>query len=255
MNSKFASFAALAAALALTAPANAQEREQDLSNPDSAFVDTFQKGNWHAVIEPTERGHLIGNPRADAQLIEFVSYTCGHCASFAFEGEPAMDLVLLMPGEMSLEVRPVIRNALDLTVSLLAACGDPRQFKSRHRAFMTSQSQWLRKARAAPQSQQAIWLRGDRNGRLNAARALDLDDMLVKSGQSVADINACLSDDSAAKALIDNSKADRDEFGVPGTPSFALDGKLLKGVHNWEALYPVLSERFTPQESDGFAGD
>ena len=142
-----------------------------------------------------------------------------------------------------------------LTVSLLAACGDPRQFKSRHRAFMTSQSQWLRKARAAPQSQQAIWLRGDRNGRLNAARALDLDDMLVKSGQSVAEINACLSDDSAAKALIDNSKADHDEFGVPGTPSFALDGKLLEGVHNWEALYPVLSERFTPQESDGFAGD
>ena len=251
MISKLAPLAALAAALAFAQPTAAQE----LDNPDSAFVDTTRKGNWHAVIEPTERGHLIGNPRADVRLIEFVSYTCSHCANFAFEGEPALDLVLLMPGEMSLEVRSVIRNALDLTVSLLAACGEPSKFKDRHRAFMTSQSTWLEKARQAPASQRAIWARADREARINMAQALELDDMLTERGQSIAEINACLMDDSAARALLDNAKADAAEFKVPGTPSFALDGALLEGVHTWAALYPVLSERFKPDSPDGFTSN
>ncbi|MEM9501449.1 MAG: thioredoxin domain-containing protein [Pseudomonadota bacterium] len=245
----------IAAFLAMSAPLAAQEREQNLSNPDSDFVDTTRKGNWQAVVEPTERGHLIGNPLADVKLIEFVSYTCGHCASFAAEGEPALDLVLLMPGEMTLEVRPVIRNPLDLTISMLVACGDVDQFKSRHRAFMFSQGQWLEKAREAPQGQQAIWARADANARLNMARSLDLDDMMAKRGQSVAEINACLMDDRAADAMIANGRADKAEFAVPGTPSFALDGSLLEGVHSWDALYEVLSARFKPNRSNDSAGN
>jgi len=203
------------------------------------------------VIKPTERGHLIGNPRADMQLIEFVSYTCGHCANFAAQGEPAIDLVLLIPGKMTLEVRPVIRNALDLTVSLMVACGDTGKFKDRHRAFMASQSKWLEKARQAPASQQAIWARADRNARINMASALGLSDIMTKRGQSIAEINACVMDNAAAQALMDNGRADATEFKVAGTPSFALDGTLLEGVHSWDALYPVLSERHKSLESNG----
>jgi protein-disulfide isomerase len=50
--------------------------------------------------------------------------------------------------------------------------------------------------------------------------------------------------DAAAQKIIDNDTADRLEFNIEGTPSFALDGKLLTDVHNWTALYPVLSARF-----------
>ena len=82
--------------------------------------------------------------------------------------------------------------------------------------------------------------------RLSAARALDLDDMLANTGMSMVDINRCLSDDQAARALIDNANADHTEFAVAGTPSFALDGELLDGVHSWGALYPVLEQRFRP---------
>ena len=231
-----------AAALALAiGPARAQ---QSLSNPDSAFVPQDNPGNWQTTITRTPRGHLIGNPKADAQMIEFVSYTCGHCAQFTAQGEPALELALLMPGKMALEVRPVIRNAIDLTVSLLAACGDPAGFKDRHRAFMLSQDEWLGKARNAPQSQQTIWARGDKAARMNAASALGLGKMLTARGQSAGEVNACLMDDAAAQKLVENGRADYAEFAVPGTPSFALDGKLLDQVHSWDALYPVLSARF-----------
>ena len=236
------------ALLALAVPGAAQ---QTLDAPPSAFEGLAAQGNWSAAITRTERGHLIGNPDADTRLIEFVSYTCGHCASFAMEGEPAIDLTLLMPGKMAVEVRPVIRNALDLTVSLLAQCGDPAGFKDRHRAFMYGQKDWIAKFQNAPQSQQAIWARADKASRMNAASALGLADMLVQRGQSITEVNACVMNDAAAQKLIDNATADRLDFEVAGTPSFALDGKLLENVHNWAALYPLLSARFAPaQESE-----
>jgi protein-disulfide isomerase len=242
---------AAAAALALaTGPVTAQ---QSLSSPNSDFVAKDNPGNWQTTIKRTERGHLIGNPEAEPQLIEFVSYTCGHCANFTANGEPALELAALAPGKMGLEVRPVIRNALDLTLSLLAQCGDPAGFKDRHRAFMLSQGEWLAKVRNAPQSQQAIWGRGDKASRANAASALGLTQMLVDRGGSRAALDACVVDDVAAQKLIDNARADNAEFGVASTPSFALDGKLLTNVHAWDTLETVLSARLAP-EADAVTG-
>jgi protein-disulfide isomerase len=89
-----------------------------------------------------------------------------------------------------------------------------------------------------------LWLRGDKSGRMNAANALGLTAMLARRGQSQAELDACVSDDAAAAKLLANDTADYAEFAIPGTPSFALDGKLLADVYSWEALYPVLSARF-----------
>ncbi|AUX70327.1 protein-disulfide isomerase [Porphyrobacter sp. HT-58-2] len=233
-----------AAATALALAGGSATAQQDLSRPGSAFAPQDNPGNWQTTIARTERGHLIGNPDAGTRLIEFISYTCPHCADFTARGEPALEIVLLMPGKISLEVRPVIRNGLDLTVSMLAQCGDPAGFKGRHQALMLSQADWLGKAQNAPESQIKIWLRGDKAGRMNAANALGLTAMLVKRGQSQAELDACVSNDAAAKKLLANDTADHDEFAIPGTPSFALDGKLLADVYSWEALYPVLSARF-----------
>jgi protein-disulfide isomerase len=231
-----------AAALALAAGA---ATAQDLSRPDSDFAPKPKAGNWQNSVERTERGHLIGNPEAKTTLVEFISYTCPHCADFAARGEPALDVVLLGPGKLTVEVRPVIRNGLDLAVTLLANCGDPAEFKVRHRTLILAQADWLGKALAAPKSQQAIWQRGDRAGRQNAASALGLTAMLAAKGQSRAELDACIANDAAAQKLLQNDEADSTEFGVNSTPSFAMDGKLLAEVHSWEQLYPLLRDRFT----------
>lgn len=237
----------------LTGPVASQET---LANPNSTFADKGKPGNWQSQITRTERGHLIGNPEAKTQLIEFISYTCPHCADFTAQGEPALELAAVAPGKIGLEVRPVIRNAIDLTVTLLAQCGDPAGFKVRHQTLMLSQTDWLGKARNAPQTQQAIWARGDKASRMNAASALGLSDLLARRGQSQSELDACVMDDIAARKLIENGAADRAEFVVPATPSFVLDGKLLNEVHSWQALYPVLSAKFAakPEPAPGVPG-
>ena len=49
----------------IAAPLSAQL----LSNPDSAFKDNTSRKAWHATVERTESGWLIGNPDAETRLI------------------------------------------------------------------------------------------------------------------------------------------------------------------------------------------
>ena len=233
------------AAAALCAPAGSAAA-QDLANPRSELIDDARPQVWAAKTQRTERGHRTGNPEAEAELIEFISYTCSHCADFAKQSDGTLDLAAVGPGDLSVEVRPVIRNYLDLVVTMLVHCGEPEGFKNRHRMYLYAQDDWLKKAISAPQTQQAIWARGTAEARLSAARSLDLDDMLIGRGVTAPQVNACLADDAAAQAILDNERADRTEFGVTGTPTFALDGKRLEGVHNWPALSGVLQARFRP---------
>ncbi len=233
----------------LSAQNSKSQSGNQLSDPRSSFVDQDGK-SWHAEVEQTERGFLLGNPDADAALIEFISYTCSHCASFSREADGAIDLALLAPGHMSAEIRTVIRNAPDLTISLLVACGDPKGFKNRHRAFFVKQDEWLSKLQGAPQSQQQIWARGDRASRISLASAMGFDDMMEARGLTRTQITQCLSDDAAARQLIANGNANREEFGVAATPSFAFNGTLLKDVHTWGGLYPLLSGQFIAPKAD-----
>lgn len=244
---------ALAAVLALASGAAAQQQnaKPDLSRPGSSFVPKGREGTWQTLVTPTARGHLIGNPEAKARLIAFVGYTCPQCAAFTARGQQGIDVLLLNPGKMSLEIRPRIAGGLDLTVSLLAGCGDPAGFKARHRALMAAQATWLAKAKAAPASQQALWERGDRAGRMNAASALGLTAMLARRGQRLSELDACLADDAAAARLKANAAADTAQFELSApAPAFALDGKLLAGVGTWEALTPILAARFAEKPSE-----
>lgn len=238
-----------AVALTFLASQAAASQAQDLANPRSELIEDLPAQIWIDTVAPTERGFIIGNPEAEASLIEFVSYTCGHCADFVKQGSPTLDLVGIGPGEINLEVRSVIRNALDLTVTMLVQCGTLESYKKRHRLFFYTQDQWLEEARKAPRSQQAIWGRGDAAARLNAAQALDLDDMLANQGMDITAINACLKDDAKAAEIMADAAADRDQFAIAGTPSFALDGALLDGVYSWPQLSTALQERFAPDNS------
>lgn len=239
-----------AASMALALPGTASSQSQDLSNPQSELIDNLPSQTWGAKTERTERGHRMGKPDAEAQLIEFISYTCSHCADFAKQADGTLEIAAVGPGHVAIEVRPVIRNYLDLVVSVLVQCGDPQGFKNRHRAFLYSQGEWLQKAINAPQAQQAIWSRGDAAGRSNAARALDLDDVLFVQGLSAPQVNACLADEATAQTILENGSKDTSEFGITGTPTFALDGKKLEGVHSWPALSATLQERFRPPQPE-----
>ena len=123
----------IAAASALAVGATAQ----DAPLPGSEI-----KGNWGAKVTETDGGHLIGKPQAEGKLVEYMSYTCSHCATFARSGDGAIKMLYVPTGKVSYEIRHLIRDPVDIqweqvrTETVWYAV-----FKTRRRAvFMSSPS-------------------------------------------------------------------------------------------------------------------
>ena len=200
-----------------------------------------QTANWNTEVELRDDALVVGNPQAAHTLTEFVSYTCDHCANFTRTGEGTLQLAFVGPGHMQRVVRSIVRNPIDLTVTMLAQCGPSSRYLRNHTEFMTSQDEWLPVAREASAAQRARWSSGTAAARRQAiATDLGFYRMMERRGYRRGDIDRCLADDGKAAALIAASQADMESFAVRGTPSFAVDGTLLPQTHNWADLEPQL---------------
>ena len=205
-------------------------------------------GPLNTIVE-TAGGHRMGDPEAKTKLIEFVSYTCSHCASFERQSEGALKLAFIQPGKGTVEIRHIIRDPIDLTAVLLTHCGGPEKFFSNHTAFMLAQKSWMAKANAASQAQQQRWFTGDYAARRRAiASDLDFYAIMQRRGYERTTVDRCLNDDAYAQAQVSASFENGTKYGVSGTPSFALNGTTLEGVHSWVSLSKVLQKATSETE-------
>ncbi len=236
---KFAkSAAASLAVMALALAGGIASAQDDLpkQNPD--------KQNWLVVIDENDHGHRIGNPEAEIKLVEFMSYTCNHCATFTRDGEGAIKLAYVPTGKVSFEIRHLLRDPVDLTAALLTQCGDPARFMQNHAAIMLKQEEWFETAGKTSQAQRARWQFGSNSARRQAmASDLGFYDIMERRGYTRTEIDRCLSDEDKAAALAETSQRDIETFGLQGTPSFLINDELLGGVHAWDTLQPKLDER------------
>lgn len=199
--------------------------------------------NWNAEYATTERGHKVGNPEAPLKLIQFVSYSCSHCATFEHESDAPLRAAYIHEGKLEVEVQHIIRNPIDKAIALMTECGEPEKFFDNHRRMMFGRDVWIEKGRQSTQAQQVRWETGTQAQRMRAiAGDLGLYDLMETRGYSVAELDRCLADPVRGAALDARSDAAKAEYGVPGTPSFALNGELLQNVHSWPALAVALRE-------------
>ena len=198
--------------------------------------------DWNTEIVETGQGIRVGNPEAPLQLIEFVSYTCPHCAHFEQESEPELKYFYVFEGLANVEIRHTIRNPIDVAVALVTECGATENFFNNHRAMLATQDQWLGRAQEASAAQQARWNSGTISSRMRAiGNDLHFHDIMESRGYSYSDINNCLGDAERAIAIVETSAANSAEYSVAGTPSFVLNGTLLDGVHDWPSLGQIMA--------------
>ncbi|MFN2101153.1 DsbA family protein [Altererythrobacter sp. MF3-039] len=215
---------AAAIALSVTAPLTAQE----------------SSGQGSGTVVEDGGAHFVGNPDAELTLTEYVSYTCSHCAHFAADGDPALKLAYIPSGKLRVEYQSFLRNPVDAAASLLTRCGEPWRFPANHHKFMHNQPEWLGKAQKASQSQVQRWGTGPLPERMRAiASDLDFYELMETLGYKRTEVDKCLADEAAVQMLADQTQA-AVAIGVQGTPSFALNGSVLDGVHAWAMLQPHL---------------
>ena len=87
------------------------------------------RGGWNSVVVLGADGsHVVGNPQAKVQLAEYISYTCPHCAKFTVEAEGALQIAYVTSGRVSVEIRHMLRDPIDLTAAMLTNCGQGKVF-------------------------------------------------------------------------------------------------------------------------------
>jgi protein-disulfide isomerase len=111
-------------------------------------------------VQKPDGGHVVGNPNAPLKLVEYMSYTCPHCAHFEAEGAPALRIGMIASGKGSFEVRHLLRDPIDTAVALLTNCVPANRFFVLHEAFLMNQDHWLAPAYAAPKDQRSAGSRG-----------------------------------------------------------------------------------------------
>jgi hypothetical protein len=200
--------------------------------------------NWNTVIAETADGaHRIGNPEAKVKLVEYVSYTCPHCAEFTREADDRIKLAYIMPGNLSLEVRHLIRDPVDLTAVMLVNCGPSSRFPQNHATFMLQQTSWIRPLSTATPAQRQRWTSGDGPTRRRAiANDFGFYAIMEGRGYNRPELDRCLSDEAVARRFAEQSQKDWDRPGIDATPSFSINGLVMPGTHTWAALERQLNE-------------
>jgi protein-disulfide isomerase len=201
-----------------------------------------QRTDWSQMLAATPEGGLrIGNPQAAVKIIEYGSFTCGHCGAFHREGVAALKARYIASGRVSYEFRSFIRNAPDLAASLLVIC-QPAAGQSRFLdALMGAQEEWIAPyQQVKPADLEAVSKLPEAQQPARIAELGGLDRWAGGKGLDAARVRACLSDAGNLEKVVQNRREAIEKHGLEGTPTFVLNGRTVAGSYDWKSLEPVI---------------
>lgn len=195
--------------------------------------------NWTmTVARNATGGHVMGNPAAKVKVVEYLSYTCGHCAHFASDSAVPLKKNYVSTGKVAMEFRNAVRDQFDMTAALAARCGAPANFFRNTEAILAAQPVWIAKA------QSYLSTNGPALQKMPIDTALQTLARVLGFGALVkvtpAQLNACMVDKAAQKQIVAMTNEAFNERRISGTPSFVINGQLAEDTSSWSALEPRL---------------
>ena len=160
---------------------------------------------------PTDaiKDFALGSPDAKVKMVEYLSFTCPHCAHFHAEVFPKLKAEYIDTGKVMIEYHEVYFDQMGLLGAMLARCGGEMRYFGLTDMLLDKQRDW-----AAAES-------------IDAA-VVELKKFARAAGMNDADVDTCLQDQKMAEALVAHYQANiakdypNDSFG--GTPSFIING-------------------------------
>jgi protein-disulfide isomerase len=202
-------------------------------------------GDWTQAVTATPAGgFLMGNANAKVKLIEYGSLTCPHCREFDEKGVPTLVDKYVKTGQVSWEFRNYVRDAFDLTASLIARCNGAKGFFPLSRALYKDQPSWVAKIQATPPQQLETLQNLPQNQQfVQLGTVAGFQQWAAMRGVPEAKANQCLSNTSSVDQLVQMTSDATSQYpDFPGTPTFIVNGKMLEKTATWEALEPQLKD-------------
>jgi protein-disulfide isomerase len=198
--------------------------------------------NWVGTVMQAPNGaYVMGNPKAKVRLIEYLSYTCSHCAHFAEESKMPLRRDYVAKGLVAVEFRNAVRDQFDMTAALLARCGGAARFFGNSDAILASQATWLAKAQSFIDTNGArLQKLAPNEGLKVVARGVGLDAVMKARGFTPAQMDACLLNKPNQDRIVAMTNEAWTVAKINGTPSFKVNGVPLNGAGHWDVVEPAI---------------
>lgn len=226
----------LAAMLTLAA---APPARKPAVRPATAPASPAVAGDWASYVRVSPQGsYIVGNPRAGVKLVEYLSYTCPHCAAFTQESAAVLRGKMINAGTVEVEYRPAVRDAADLAATLLVRCAGPARFTQVSEAIFARQDDWLPPAYGFLQNDAHRFSDDPVLEQLKITAQLSgLSDVVRGQGLTPAEIDRCFTDEAGLKQIVALGQASQKV--IKATPSFFINGAATN-VFEWSKLEPLL---------------
>ncbi|MGI9363231.1 MAG: thioredoxin domain-containing protein [Parasphingorhabdus sp.] len=234
----------MAFALALTGCSGEAETENGATSGETVETVSAPEGqNWSTTVTQTEEGgYVMGNPDAPIKLVEYMSITCSHCATFGEEAFNSIRDDYVESGRVSFEIRNFVRDPLDLTAAMLSRCGGEGPFFALTKQALNNQEQMFTKAQGMGEATYNSILQSEPKVRfVKLAEELGLIGLFQQLGISEDQAKTCLSEEATAEKLMSSTQTAVEQYDIQGTPTFLINGKRIEGT-NWAMVEAALKE-------------
>jgi protein-disulfide isomerase len=218
-------------------------------------VTATKASDWTHVVSPTPAGgFLMGNPKAKVKLVEFGSMTCPHCREFDEVAVPQLLSKYVKTGDLSWEFRNYVRDAFDVTASLIARCDGASRFFPLTSGLYAEQEKWIAKIQQTPQEKlQPIHDLPPSQQFVALAKVAGFQDWAAAHGLPVAKSTQCLSNEKSVNELVQIASDATKQFpDFKGTPAFVINGTMVDfGSITASEVWPTLESKIRSTLSAG----
>ena len=158
------------------------------------------------VIDPaTIADYGIGNIDAKVKIVEYLSFTCPHCADFHAEVYPQLKADYIDTGKVRLEYHEVYFDRYGLWAAMMARCGGEMRYMGITDILYDTQKDW-----AASDDPNAVVESLKKIGRT--------------AGMDDKTLDVCMKDAAMADALVKHFQTNMAADQIEGTPTFIING-------------------------------
>ncbi|WP_339818916.1 DsbA family protein [uncultured Paracoccus sp.] len=198
----FLRFAATAVAMTLAAPAFGQ----DAAATPETLPDIAQ-----------------GAEDAPLTIVEYASFTCGHCANFHANVYPQLKAEYIDTGKVRFVQRDVYFDQPGLWAGILARCGGDDKFFPVSGMLFDEQEQWLA-------------------GGSGDEIATNLRRIGLKAGMTEEQMTACWEDTAKVEQLIATFQTNATADEVEATPTFIIGGEKVSN-QPWDSMKEIIDTK------------
>jgi protein-disulfide isomerase len=162
----------------------------------------------------------LGKPDAPVTIVEYASMTCPHCAQFHTAVLPQLKTKYFDNGQAKLILREFPLDGLAVAAFMLARCAGPDRYYPMVGALFETQGTW-----AVPGTE-------GKDKLLLIAR---------QAGFSKEKFDQCLADKELFNKIVAVRQRANDKFQVDSTPTFFVNGKRMKGDHQFKDFDEALA--------------